>query len=521
MSDTTGVLIDTASIQNYIYSSNRLKDNIGASFLVSNLFSEPLLRTLGEVCHFNPEDFEKWKASPEQKPFEEGSKCDIGYIGGGNALIFFKDGTKAEDFIKEYSKLLLVEAPGVRTAFGVLKGFDLDNFSESMKAIHQNLNRNKNLFHPVVELRKYGITAECPRSGQSAEFPPVLTPEGAEFLSSVTWKKLQAIEQSNKTLASAIGDILGGRFTFTEHVDRLWMIEDPQQHGNESGYVAVVHIDGNRVGEKFSATSSLHDIRKLSLSMTEATLGAFRDTVADLIELSDSGVLKKEDGFFVQREDSKTLLPIRPIVIGGDDITFLCHGKLALYLAESFISNFERRTAEEGVTLTACGGVAIVKTKYPFYRAYELAESLTSRAKRKSRATSNVSCIDFHVSSGGMLGTADEVIERTLSCQHGQLHYGPYRVDRGDDPDTTNHLRKLINSLSYLPRNKLMKLREKLTLDREEYEAFMIELEVSGLELPKVAGFEKLWSNRETPYFDAIEIQDFYPQSLLDWRERR
>lgn len=47
-----------------------------------------------------------------------------------------------------------------------------------------------------------------------------------------------------------------------------------------------------------------------------------------------------------------------------------------------------------GEQLTVAAGVAIVKTHYPFARAYELSEALCKSAKRLSR---DVSTLDWHV----------------------------------------------------------------------------------------------------------------------------
>lgn len=58
-------------------------------------------------------------------------------------------------------------------------------------------------------------------------------------------------------------------------------------------------------------------------------------------------------------------------------MTFICHGKLALYLAEKFIRIWTSKAndKEHGLVryglpanneFTACAGIAIAKTKYPF-----------------------------------------------------------------------------------------------------------------------------------------------------------
>ena len=46
MSGYFAVLLEIVSIQRYIFSSNRLKDNLGASYLVKSIYEEPLSEVL-------------------------------------------------------------------------------------------------------------------------------------------------------------------------------------------------------------------------------------------------------------------------------------------------------------------------------------------------------------------------------------------------------------------------------------------------------------------------------------------
>jgi hypothetical protein len=58
-------------------------------------------------------------------------------------------------------------------------------------------------------------------------------------------------------------------------------------------------------------------------------------------------------------------------------------GRLGLTLAALYLKAFEaeKENIPDGKDLTACAGIAIVKTHYPFARAYQLSEALCSNAK--------------------------------------------------------------------------------------------------------------------------------------------
>ena len=124
----TGVLIDTVSIQDYIFTSNKLKENVGASYLVKNIYGKILKSIL------NPQvDLNLWEKEPETIKIQtENVNWEIGYIGGGKALILFKERKKAIEFIQTFTKVLLQETPGIRTAFGIIDDFSLENFAPTV-----------------------------------------------------------------------------------------------------------------------------------------------------------------------------------------------------------------------------------------------------------------------------------------------------------------------------------------------------------------------------------------------------
>jgi hypothetical protein len=95
----SAVLIDTVSIQEYVYSSNKLKENIGASFLVKKIYDDVLKEALKQT--FGKDiDINEWRKPKEIKIVQGNDEVEIGYIGGGNALVLFKDKDKTVEFIK-------------------------------------------------------------------------------------------------------------------------------------------------------------------------------------------------------------------------------------------------------------------------------------------------------------------------------------------------------------------------------------------------------------------------------------
>ena len=514
----SAVLIDTVSIQEYVYSSNKLKENIGASFLVKKIYDDVLKEALKQT--FGKDiDINEWRKPKEIKIAQGNDEVEIGYIGGGNALVLFKDKDKTLEFIKNYTKLLLIKTPGLRTAFGVSHDFDLNNFENSMENLHKNLRENKNQYFPNVTLPKYGFTLDCPRTNESAE---AFEDEDKKFISSVSRAKLKYSDEAKNEImnegeiinegemTNKIKDILKDKYTLTNDIRKLG-----QQKGKD--YIAIVFIDGNKMSEKFANCKNIEEYRELSIKVKNITVTAFRKMIEKLIYEIENNEIFKNGEFKLEEEDGKTVLPIRPIVLGGDDITFISDGRLGVWLAEIFIKEFTNQNIDNEHGLSACGGVSIVKTKYPFYRAYKLAEDLLEMAKKKSREEDG-SYIDFFISSAGWSGSLEDILVKHLSTVNGKLHFGPYRVDSTTDEKSIDNLKNIIKGFKNIPKNKLMKLREMLFEDKNIAKIYVEELKVKGINLPRINGMQfhkDLWQDEETPYFDAIELIDFYPEGLL------
>jgi hypothetical protein len=78
----SALIVDTVSIQKYIFSSNKLKENIGASYIVENAFNEPLKNALKKTFGEIDFDLESWRKDPDTLLLQSGSPFEILYSGG-------------------------------------------------------------------------------------------------------------------------------------------------------------------------------------------------------------------------------------------------------------------------------------------------------------------------------------------------------------------------------------------------------------------------------------------------------
>ncbi len=520
------VFIDTVSIQRYVFGSNKLKENLGGSYLIQEMYQTHLRNAVKEIFpSCNDTDFDAWEAQPGTCLMEtHNAPFETGYIGGGNALLFFKEKDHAIAFIKEWTKSLLAHAPGVVTAVAY-DTFDLDDFKAQNKRLFRKLQANKYQFIPQTIIPRHGITAECPHTGYSMDiWNGKEDTEEQEHVSSVAHAKICASKEATNKLVREFADVLKDTYCFTDQLDKLGQLK------GEDSHVATVHIDGNGMGKRFRNAESLKAIRDLSKSVRAATVESFRALLTTITtqfpQIQDALGFDNEKRQFYPRDDkgNKLVIPVRSIIMGGDDITFVCDGKLGVYFAKIFLEAFEMQIASDKLQLSACASIAITKTKYPFYRGCKLAEQLCKSAKiKRKKEGSEGSWLDFHVAYGGFSGALEEIRNAHYTAAQGGLLFGPYRT--GDHPEYgLNTLTKNIRELTLtttpekqFPRSKLKELRQVITLGKDATSRFVLELDARGLQLPEIKGqsYQKtLWENSKTPYFDMVELMEFYPLKL-------
>lgn len=467
------LLMDTRSIQKYIFSGTTLRTNIGASYIVEQLFQNDLVNTIlkgdiGKELGLILPDEETWESPKGNDEIEKGFanktyNTYVAYIGGGNALVLF-DKTLAvatddprKAVVRAFTKHILVEYPGLKTnaALGTLS---LDDtvitvkeetttvFQNDLKELYTVLKKHQNEIHPIVNVPMTGFTLLCSITGESAngelEAYDLKKSSVGRYVSHEVVAKNKMAEQSTKHLHSVYGEYVSG-YTFPKKFEDLGQVT-----GDD--YFAIVHIDGNNMGERFQKCKSLAERSALSKQVKSITERAFAVMLQVASKISEEQYLeenikvcrKNEDNDEANDEakakDTVYYLPIRPIIIGGDDVTFVCHARMATILSHVFMNALERISREEMAHLNtlgdsamySCGGIAILNTSYPFFRGYELAEQLCANAKKESRENGS-SWIDFAILHGEQSPRLEQIREQEYTSElGGHLHFGPYIISQ-------------------------------------------------------------------------------------------
>ncbi|MGI5864018.1 MAG: Cas10/Cmr2 second palm domain-containing protein [Myxococcales bacterium] len=360
---------EAKGIQSYILATERLREMKGASALVESL-KDLLEKALGD----------------------RGTRR---MVAAGNATLCFEDESKLREFAEHWPMLLSRKVPGLQIvqAWAPIQGTE----REALKVVLERLESDRN--RPWAELPEAGaLVARSSRTGRPAVKRGSKDSEG--LLDAATRAKVTKVRNDADDLLAAKLSI-GSRELVSEMEEF------------DEGYVAVVHADGNGVGKRITEDVCNWDWEsqsRFSNALTEAT----RQAAISAIDHLDTFSKGKK-------------LPLRPLVLGGDDFTVILSARHAIAFTEHFLRKFEEATrAAEALKggFTACAGIALVKPGFPFHAAYELAEALCSHAKRTLPGEPTPSGFAFHRVTTATFESLDTVMRDELEVRDARFEKG-------------------------------------------------------------------------------------------------
>lgn len=519
MTTLTLTILDVSGIQSYLFASNRMAHNIGASWLVEQAASDEdggWVRRALQQARAQTDSAHIWQPASR-------ATAEVVYCGGGNAVLLFKDGNTARSFVRQHSRIALENARGLRVvAHHVEFDWERQSFSDVYTQALKDLARRKMEQPHALPMPSLGVTAACEYTGAPAvEYLP--DPDGRpRRVSAEIRDKQQARHQARARWRRTFCDLLGESYEFTEDFNEMG--EERNQ------FLAVVHADGNGIGQRKEDLCKQYPcpaqnaecvlaLGNISGQLRKAGQEAFEQTLSHMIAwLKSDQALPAADRRFAGWDGRS--LPFLPLVYGGDDVTFVCDGRLGLSLAAIYLRRFSQHSTDFGGPLHACAGVAIVKNRYPFAQAYRMAEALSAEAKRlvkEKHPCGSASGLDWHFAISGAVRDLGGIRRAEYELPHGHLHARPRLIDSSADPirdwDTFRHLVAAFGSGEWRERrNKVKALREWLREGPAVVKMNLKAFEIGALPLTKtLPGVEEDgWYGKTCAYFDAIEALDLF-----------
>lgn len=383
-------------IQGFIFQSNELKSIVGASELVERICTQ--LFTEG-----NPDE--------GVDGFQGSGKLVVN--AAGNIKCIYNNEEDCCRAVRLFPKTVMENAPGITISQAVVKcEGKYEKFAAAVEELERRLRIQRS--RPAKSLT-LGMMAVA-RSRKTGL--PAVEQGTDELLDEATVAKRKhapADHPENTTLKLA-------KKSFGNAVLSWQSIAfDIKDLTRRNDWVAIIHADGNGLGAIVAQMNEREDdLHEFSEKLDKATACAARRAYEAVV---------KDGGY----EPGKGKVPFRPIVLGGDDMTMLCRADVAMKYTQSYLKFFEEKTKNMGHPLTACAGIAYMKSSYPFYYGYRLAESLCDAAKKDAKREEHLrdglapSCLMFHKIQSSFVVDYKQLVDNELTLREGgSFQYGPY-----------------------------------------------------------------------------------------------
>ena len=432
-------ILEVSRKQDYIFGAKELKENVRRSAEIAYVTSSPF--------------FEKTAPALYQK------EKNLVYAGGGHTVLQFDSREQAAAFAEAVTEAAVRQFDGMELFVRTLAYDPQLTPGQNLTALSAALEEKKARRQASFRWMDAGVAG--PKDADGDE------------------------QKQKETVQSRLEAPAGWQY-----------LDQFEKIAGKDSFIAVVHIDGNAMGKR---VMNLYQDNQGDWDLCRQSLQKFSESIQKDFEQSMTDTAyaltaARPDGLEAPE------LPLRPVILAGDDVCFVCRGSWGLECARLFLEHLTDKTnAQDGKTYAACAGVALVHTKYPFHAAYDLAEQLCSSAKKfgaSMDAQGRVSAMDWHIEYGQLKDTLGEIRADYATEDGGRMELRPVLVAAGGADETaveqqTGQVRswwffralsrERQQSLQQIPRSKLKELRTALKQGELETEFAIRNLQISDL----------------------------------------
>ena len=401
-------MYDIRGKQEFIYKSSKLKEIVGASLIIRDLFKDYLydaakvyrdcineeFKGSDAVFRYDPNEDKLKKFS--FKEFEErmnGNQYigEIVYDGGGNFLMLYKSEEAMKKTTEIFTKKILKEIGTLRVVATYIGNIREDNY-------HSDDSKNPGDYERLYQRHRFcESTALCTQPYGS--LPIVQT-------SPVSSMPLTYMYDYAPKDISASGKSYFKCSTETNaKLKKYW--EEVKDHGDEMGetildnivaetkgedsMLAIFYIDGNAMGAKVQAClqgkKNYDDCVNLLREFSKKIQKTFIDD-------RKKDMLKEDE----KQSSDKKHFRSRILIGAGDEMTIICRADESYEIIKEYLSKIPS-------PYSSCAGAAIFHSHTPFADAYRIAEECcedTCKNYMKENGLTLANLMDFEYCQGGI-----------------------------------------------------------------------------------------------------------------------
>ena len=495
------VMYDIREIQNFIFRTNKVKDIVGASRLVDGILEKGLTecrKALGFA----------------------GEEMEILMIGGGNAVAIFQKGELAKKMNRMLGRWILEQTYSLQLAIAVVE--KTDHYMKDYRRLQEEKTKVK------ARMPKVHMMGALPiMKGENQTGLPL-----SETIT-VNGKKIPVSKEvclKRKALENDLQKEQEKQIQFDSLVD---------EKGRDS-MLALVHIDGNSMGQKIGQLMEGIDDYQVAKEQMKQISHNINQSFQEAYDFMKQQLLiwaEQTEG------ESKGRIYLRKIIGAGDDVTFVCQGRLALSLVLAYVKGLEGKVLyeengireEEKYGFSVCAGIAYMNSHFPFSEAYKVAEECCHNAKKRAKEEQHKvdgkigNWVDFQICKS--IHTTDFEKDRKKQYQLADGTYllkRPYYIpfdrpelkryaemDQINQADSFALFREIMygfeNGKNGLAQSDLKELRNTYSKGKEAMDTLKTFLESRGKSFPMECFDGKGIAN----WYDELEMLEWYEDILM------
>lgn len=399
-------MYDIRGKQEFIYRSSKLKEIVGASLIIRDLF-EDYLYDAAKICR-NKEEYKdkdaifRYDQNKEEldkfsfEKFEERMNGDqyigeIVYDGGGNFLLLYKNENAMKKTTEIFTKKILKEIGTLKVVATYIKDISKDNYHSDeldKPGDYERLYQKHRLRESTaLYTLPYG-SLPIVQTEPTSSLPLTYMYDNAPADSSASGKKyVKYATETNAKLKKYLKETSKPGCEMGEKVLDNIVAETK----GEDSMLAIFYIDGNAMGAKVQAClrekKSYDDCVNLLREFSRKIQKTFiNDRKADMLKIDRT------------KSSNKNNYKSRILIGAGDEMTIICKADESYETIKEYLSKIPS-------PYSSCAGAAIFHSHTPFADAYRIAEQCcedTCKNYMKKNGLTLANLMDFEYCQGGI-----------------------------------------------------------------------------------------------------------------------
>lgn len=387
-------MYDVRGKQDYIFRSTKLKEIVGASMIIRDIYDDYLMPSAKEINGtgiYKPNPGEKFNVDTFIKHLDAGGYIgEIVYNGGGNFLVIFKNEEIFNEVTHRFTYEVLKNTGSLRVIGTCIGMINFDDYPADSKRLYEKHRVTENAVQHLPVDYSLPIGMVDPNS-----FMPI-TERVYEN------KKLLELTLENRAKRKKYIECCktGKDSEFEEKV-----LDAIAPEKGKDSHIAIIYADGNNMGAKV-------ENRIKGKTTYEECINALREFSNEIQKeyIDDKyKVIDNTLSILYMGNNSNQAQPKRRLVLGaGDEINIIVAAKDAYEVAKAYLESLDRQK-----NCSSCAGIAIFRSHMPYADAYRIAEECCESGKdvMKANNINNACFLDFHYCQGAIDVSLEQIRE--------------------------------------------------------------------------------------------------------------